>query len=132
MTRVRFGSHSYFNTSNVTIQQVRQHSRTKEYIHFNTSNVTIQHPCSCNYYLYFRISIHLMLLFNKNKADYRPCWMSISIHLMLLFNHWFLLHQLHQCHFNTSNVTIQQKQWVMMIGDYLYFNTSNVTIQRLA
>ena len=76
--------------------------------HFNTSNVTIQ-PCNWIYSVRSKfISIHLMLLFNREKMK---C--GFGIH-----------------NFNTSNVTIQHIRCNLKIIFNIHFNTSNVTIQR--
>ena len=75
--------------------------------HFNTSNVTIQLNGKC-----------------KRLGD-RP----ISIHLMLLFNKQIRATDIEHCYFNTSNVTIQQTFPKHIFLPLLYFNTSNVTIQ---
>ena len=55
-----------FNTSNVTIQPFLR--KLSGYIqdYFNTSNVTIQQLCRKAYQLLILISIHLMLLFNES------------------------------------------------------------------
>ena len=57
-------SNVYFNTSNVTIQQLFHLQYYPEYRHFNTSNVTIQQKNVHKTSGHKKISIHLMLLFN--------------------------------------------------------------------
>ena len=102
-------SNVYFNTSNVTIQQLFHLQYYPEYRHFNTSNVTIQ-P------LFVRVT---------------PVLKGISIHLMLLFNYKPNLRLQSLVNFNTSNVTIQHAKYRCCKDLKYYFNTSNVTIQRI-
>ena len=119
-----------FNTSNVTIQRLNFCVWKKRQNNFNTSNVTIQlnNVCSCQVSSY--ISIHLMLLFNRqlyllksylidfntsnvtiqlSQLHLLTLARSISIHLMLLFNYTEDDYNIAQdIDFNTSNVTIQR------------------------
>ena len=99
------------------------------YAYFNTSNVTIQQVYSASGDNTRVISIHLMLLFNFSYVPAPVFAYTISIHLMLLFNvPRFFLPSLY-LYFNTSNVTIQL--WICCIFAMFFwnFNTSNVTIQ---
>ena len=75
-----------FNTSNVTIQQNRYGATGKPRIYFNTSNVTIQ-------LAYVLDVVRLKLYFNTSNVTIQlqlkqslPAMVYISIHLMLLFN----------------------------------------------
>ena len=77
--------------------------------YFNTSNVTIQHHRQVYVMPQNTISIHLMLLFNRQRL---------------------LMNSLQWLYFNTSNVTIQLKNSLHISFLCSYFNTSNVTIQR--
>ena len=98
--------------------------------YFNTSNVTIQQVYSASGDNTRVISIHLMLLFNFSYVPAPVFAYTISIHLMLLFNvPRFFLPSLY-LYFNTSNVTIQL--WICCIFAMFFwnFNTSNVTIQQ--
>ena len=65
-----------FNTSNVTIQPFLR--KLSGYIqdYFNTSNVTIQHSNSHFLHLTILISIHLMLLFNF--IEHKLWWTDIE------------------------------------------------------
>ena len=98
----------YFNTSNVTIQPFLR--KLSGYIqdYFNTSNVTIQLILTITFFCPFKISIHLMLLFNMDT----------------ILEH-YIIHQ----YFNTSNVTIQPPDYISEKIMKENFNTSNVTIQ---
>ncbi len=99
-------------------------------LYFNTSNVTIQlYTIPVCRYLW-RISIHLMLLFNQNLEPFIELIRNISIHLMLLFNKPVYAAISYLGHFNTSNVTIQHKQHHTIYFEFHHFNTSNVTIQQ--
>ena len=107
-------SWSYFNTSNVTIQLDFLILKCHILAYFNTSNVTIQLISIPYLYNALDISIHLMLLFNKN---------SLSNYATTAAN------------FNTSNVTIQRNSreississWIS-IHLMLLFNSSNVVL----
>ena len=70
-----------------------------------------------------------MLLFNAPKIFNKINYNHISIHLMLLFNRNQIIHCNLCCYFNTSNVTIQLYTSYSLHYKYDYFNTSNVTIQ---
>ena len=121
-----------------------------ELFYFNTSNVTIQQLLRVHPLILIRISIHLMLLFNNLRKkvtlsviDFNTS--NVTIQQMRLF--FFKVQSLN---FNTSNVTIQLTSLIICLIDitisihlmllfnqlcrcYLFssthFNTSNVTIQ---
>ena len=81
---------SYFNTSNVTIQQRPHDFLQLQLANFNTSNVTIQLVCLELYLLdnlYFNTS---NVTIQRPKSVLRSMPLYISIHLMLLFNKAFL------------------------------------------
>ena len=111
-----------FNTGNV---QAYNHNA----LDFNTSNVTIQQTYLVTIFLYIRISIHLMLLFNINHSF---IWIysnyfntsNVTIQLYFLYRRIILF-----VYFNTSNVTIQLPPFFHSKSSFLNFNTSNVTIQ---
>ena len=86
--RGRYFIEGHFNTSNVTIQHIYCTARNVRQAHFNTSNVTIQQHVLRERRSYFKISIHLMLLFNNTHFRHICLYIIISIHLMLLFNYF--------------------------------------------
>ena len=92
-------------------------------VHVNLTFQYISCYClSCEHlwkkFLFFLISIHLMLLFIKNIYNSCNQCSCISIHLMLLFISNVLLYQTKYTDFNTSHVTVYRA-----INVLLYFTT---------
>ena len=102
---------TYFNTSNVTIQQGLPATAKVVYGNFNTSNVTIQRVC-------LLMSCRRLLNFNTSNVTIQRSRRNLIESLLT--------------YFNTSNVTIQLTIMLFLIMPLIYFNTSNVTIQPLS
>ena len=77
---------NYFNTSNVINQRFLEKKRKMIIPYFNTSNVINQRHSSMTSKHWFSISIHQMLLINKQKEPIGFGLSGISIHQMLLIN----------------------------------------------
>ena len=96
-----------FNTSYVVIKPFETCAYTARYVNFNTSYVVIKRGSSVYTLHYRNISIHLMLLLNKNHIENVYNHFEISIHLMLLLNFIFCIKILTKQYFNTSYVVIK-------------------------
>ena len=122
---------SYFNTSHVTVYLIRLSTISLtsifQYISCYCLSILVLFHSENEF-----ISIHLMLLFIKQKHRTGRRKHGISIHLMLLFilSPMPLL-QSPALHFNTSHVTVYLTGSSPKESIFLNFNTSHVTVYRI-